>query len=220
MPTEIPVTLAGHAFRLLAKRAVYYAAQQTLFVADPHLGKEATFRKHGIPVPRGSTDGTLSIIVQLLQQTQAKRLMILGDMFHARSSLSADVSQSLNDFFERNGDVQMSLVLGNHDASFGDLLLPWPIEIVPAGYRMDRIAVGHHPMAVPPEADVYFCGHLHPAIQLTLGRQSLGRAACFWYSRGCLVLPAIGQFTGTQVIRPAAADQTWFVAEDEIHPGF
>ena len=49
----IQVKLAGIDIHLYAKRAAYSPEMSTLFLADTHLGKEATFRNNGIPVPNG-----------------------------------------------------------------------------------------------------------------------------------------------------------------------
>jgi hypothetical protein len=45
---------------------------------------------------------------------------------------------------------------------------------------------------------------------------SVGKLPCFWLSKRQFVLPAIGEFTGTQVIKPNKSDQTWVIADDQI----
>ncbi|MDA8744349.1 ligase-associated DNA damage response endonuclease PdeM [Rubripirellula amarantea] len=217
MPSSINVQLAHHQFKLLADRGMYWPDQQTLFVSDTHFGKAATFRRHGIPVPVGSTEGTLAMIAGMLTQTQASRLTILGDMFHARSSLSHDVTRSLESFMDRFADVGITLVRGNHDARVGDLPSSWPIEIVEPGITIEGVSLGHVPGPVPPGADLFLCGHIHPAVRLVINRESFGKHSCFWHSAGCMVLPAIGQFTGTHVVELAKGDQAWIVSEGEIH---
>ncbi len=73
MKQIMDVDLAGIALQLHADRAVFWPEQRALFVADTHFGKAATFRRHGIPVPSGSTAGTLRKIESLLQSTSATR---------------------------------------------------------------------------------------------------------------------------------------------------
>jgi DNA ligase-associated metallophosphoesterase len=211
------IELAGRPFQLLAEHGVFWPEQAMLFVADPHFGKEATFRAHGIPVPVGSTDATLAKIAKMLDATRASGLCILGDMFHAPSSLSRDVCRSLEQFFVEFTDVAMMLVRGNHDAHVGQLPKRWPIEIVEPGHTIQRLALGHHPGHVPGGADLYLCGHLHPAIRLASRPTTIGKVPCFWHSKGCLVLPAIGDFTGTHVVQLSEGDNAWIVAEDEIY---
>ena len=216
MTESISVTVGDIQLQLFAKRAAYSSAFKTLFIADTHFGKEATFRRGGLPVPRGSTDGTLATIIELLDQTNAKRLVILGDMFHARSSLAKDVRESVERFFETHPHVDHVLVRGNHDAHVGQLPPSWPIQVLEPGERLGKISMAHHPGDVAGDADVLLCGHLHPAIHFSAGGESLGKLPCFWLRDRCLVFPAIGQFTGTHVIRPSGEDGVWAIAEDQI----
>ncbi len=48
-------SVAGEDLVLLAERAVFWPAKKALFVADFHLGKAASFRSAGIPLPSGTT---------------------------------------------------------------------------------------------------------------------------------------------------------------------
>ena len=59
-PGAEPLTLQGEAVQLLPDPALWWPAQHTLCVADVHLGKAATFRARGVPVPLGTTRGTLA----------------------------------------------------------------------------------------------------------------------------------------------------------------
>lgn len=216
MPDPFDTTIAGIDFQLFAQRAAYCPQHDTLFVADTHLGKDATFRRHGVPVPAGSSDGTLQTISTLLADTSAARLVILGDMFHAKSSLSNGMLDSIEAFFDSHPSLSFTLVRGNHDAHVGSLPKHWPIEIIAAGERLGGLALGHHPTSVPKGAQILLCGHLHPAVRVGTGRDSFGKLPCFWYSSGCLVFPAIGEFTGTHVVRPKSADRVWLIADGEI----
>ncbi|WP_182870330.1 ligase-associated DNA damage response endonuclease PdeM [Stieleria mannarensis] len=217
MPDTIDIDLAGHSFRLFAECCVYWPAQDMLLVADAHLGKEATFRRQGIPVPVGSTQSTLSSIASVLGRTGASRLCILGDLFHSRSSLSTEVRERVDGFFDDFAHVECSLIVGNHDVQVGRLPAAWPLQVFKQGHRIGSVALGHHPADPAEGAELYLCGHLHPAVQFRSGRESAGVFPCFWHSAGCLVLPAIGAFTGTHLIRPRQNDATWFIAGDEVH---
>lgn len=217
MPDAIDIELGGNSFQLLADCGLFWPAQSILFVADTHFGKEATFRRGGIPVPAGTTNATLAKIGKMLRSTNAKHFCILGDMLHARSSIAKDVSEAIDLFFAEFNGVEMTLVLGNHDAKVGPLPSIWPINIVEPGKQIGNVALGHHPATLPVGADVYLCGHIHPAIRVSSRAERLGKMRCFWLSGGQLVLPAIGEFTGTYVITPASDDQAWIVAEDQIY---
>ena len=206
---HIDVNLLGTDLRLLPERAILWPQRQTLFVADTHLGKEATFRRQGIPVPSGSTVTTLASISQMLFATAAKHLVILGDMFHARSSLSQDVCEAMSAFCARHAGMRFSMVRGNHDAHVGRLPEDWSVDVLEPG-------IAHHPSAVPVGADLLLCGHIHPALSMGSRFERFGKLPCFWLSKGCMVLPAIGHFTGTEAVRRKPGDRAWVVAGDQL----
>ncbi len=57
------ITLAGEVVRLLAGRALFWPGEKTLFLADPHFGKSATFRHFGIAAP-DDTEGDLARVAE------------------------------------------------------------------------------------------------------------------------------------------------------------
>jgi uncharacterized protein len=210
------VSVEGIDFRLLAKRGIFWPEKQTLFIADTHFGKEVTFRRHGIAAPRGSTQGTLATIAEMIAECQASRVVLLGDMFHARSAISTDIGESLDAFFAAHLPLRTTLVLGNHDRGMSKLIERWPIEIVDSGTSIDCISISHLPQPPSPSTRLLMCGHLHPAYRFSSRTDSVGKLPCFWLSHRQLVLPAIGEFTGTQVVQPRGTDQTWVIVEDQI----
>tara|TARA_R110002049_G_scaffold305056_3_gene501158 strand:- start:112788 stop:113468 length:681 start_codon:yes stop_codon:yes gene_type:complete len=207
------VNLNGIDLRMHPQGGVDWPSEKTLFVADTHFGKEATFRRHGIPVPVGSTYSTLSVITSLIRATAASRLVILGDMFHARSSLSDDVVTSLDEFFAVHDGLAVTLVRGNHDAHVGQLPEKWPIQVVDPYQRIGNVVLTHHPQPLPATASLLLCGHLHPSVRIG---ESIGKLRCFYYHAGMLVLPAIGRFTGSHVVNVKVGDRIWAIADDEV----
>ena len=214
--SSLMISIEGMMFCLLAKRGLYWPAQQTLFVADTHFGKEVTFRKLGVAVPSSSTQSTLSTIAQMIAQCQASRLVLLGDMFHARSSISPGVRESLDIFFATHKQLRCTLVLGNHDKGLFTRTAGWPIEIVASGTLIDTVSIAHFPQEPSSGSRLLLCGHLHPAYRFASKIDSVGKLPCFWLSNRQLVLPALGEFTGTQIIYPSKSDHTWVIVEDQI----
>jgi len=214
--SSLEVSIEGIDVWLLPKRGLYWPQQQTLFIADTHFGKEATFRSQGLAVPRGSTQGTLTTIAQMISECQASRLILLGDMFHARSSISQDIQDSVGAFFAAHSQLRFTLVLGNHDRGIRALIKQWPIEIVDSGTSIESISISHLPQEPTLSTKLLLCGHIHPAYRFSSKLDSVGKLPCFWLSNRQLVLPAIGEFTGTQLIYPKKSDQTWVIADDQI----
>ena len=212
----VKVELGGHELVLLGDGAVYWPEQQTLLVADTHFGKEATFRRALIPVPTGVTDSTLATLDRLIDRIEPRRLVFLGDLFHDKRSLTVATQRSMTAFFDRHDSVTMVLVRGNHDAATGRLPPTWPIEDVGPRWRIDSVALEHFPADPPEGCSLLMCGHLHPAVRLRHGDDRMGKLACFWHHAGTLVLPAIGEFTGTATVSPAGDDRVWVLAEGAI----
>ncbi len=214
MTPFIDVEIAGMAFQMFADRGLYWPAHRVLFVADTHFGKDATFRRFGIPVPAGSTDATLAAIDRMIDASSTSRLIILGDMFHARSSLSPTTCRSLDAFFERHPDMRFTLIRGNHDRHINSLPESWPIDIELPGGLIENVILAHEPGVVPEAAFLMLCGHIHPSVRVGSSHDRLGKIGCFWLSQRCLVLPAIGVFTGTHAISPATDDRVWLALDD------
>src|SRR5512140_1063418 len=81
----LDTAVGGEPVTLLADRALFWPRERTLFVADVHLGKTATFRANGVPLPRGTTAGDLARLTRLIERMQAARVVVLGDFLHARA---------------------------------------------------------------------------------------------------------------------------------------
>ena len=109
------ITIRGEELSLLPERAIFWNAQRTLFIADPHWGKAATFRAGGIPVPSGTTDESISRLDRLLERTAAQQIIFLGDLLHAREGRSAEMFSAVARWRESRPEVELQLVRGNHD---------------------------------------------------------------------------------------------------------
>lgn len=207
-------TVRGEELWLLPERAAYWARRGTLLIADPHFGKAASFRSAGVPVPAGTTDGTLARIDATLARTGAKRLVFLGDFLHAREGRAASTLGALGRWREEYEAIDVVLVRGNHDRRAGDPPAELRIHCVDAPLLEAPFAFAHHPGAVP---DAYaIAGHIHPAVTLTGPGRQRDRLACFWFGASYAVLPAFGEFTGLANVEPVAGDQVFVIAGDDV----
>ncbi|HEY2375253.1 MAG TPA: ligase-associated DNA damage response endonuclease PdeM [Gemmatimonadaceae bacterium] len=211
---SITITLAGEDVLLMPDRSLYWPAAATLFVADAHVGKAATFRASGIFVPRGTTSATLARLDGSLECTGAKRLIFLGDLLHAREGRAAETLRVVGEWRTSHRSLDVVLVRGNHDRSAGDPPQSLGIRCVDAPLREGPFAFVHHPTAM--EARYVIAGHVHPAVRLSgPGRQHL-RLPCFWVTAAGIVLPAFGDFTGLGIIEPAEDDRVFAVADESV----
>jgi len=205
----------GFDLELLQGRAIHWARQDTLFVADPHFGKAATFRSLGIPVPETASRATCDRLSVLLNQTKARRLVFLGDFLHAREGRTDRVREDLCAWREGHDGVTMDLVLGNHDLAAG---YPWKelrINVHPDPWDLAGLACRHKPQEEPVFPSL--SGHLHPVACPFGRRNSSGLSRpCFWIRPMEIVLPAFGEFTGGHQVRGEAVDRLVLLGDESL----
>ena len=210
----IEILWQGESLELLAQKGIYWRKEKILFVADPHFGKAATFRKVGIPISESSTEDDCNRLLEMLESTGAQKLVFLGDFLHARLGKTDAVQTLLFHWREMCANVEILLVRGNHDLQSGD---PWSelkIKCLAEPLPMKKWDCRHHPLnkaKVP-----YLAGHLHPGFSLKGKIGANLRSSCFWVRTTSIVLPAFGSFTGLKNIRPESGDQIFLTNGEEI----
>lgn len=211
--TDLTISLAGESVALLPERALYWPRLATLIVADLHWGKADTFRAASIPIPGPLTDDDLARLATLITRTNARRVVVLGDLLHARAGRTLQTLAAVEQWRATIPNVDLLLVRGNHDTHAGDPPAEWRIECVDAPYPLAPFVLAHHPA---PSPDGYvLAGHLHPAVNLR-GRGDSLRLPCFWFGNEIGVLPSFGSFTGSATIRPNPADRVFVIAGSTV----
>jgi DNA ligase-associated metallophosphoesterase len=215
----LEIDIAGEKMGLLPQRALFWPARQTLVIADIHFGKAASFRAHGIPVPRGTTTENLDALDALIDACRAAHILFLGDFLHARHAHAPATMAAIAGWRERRTGLALTLVRGNHDRHAGDPPSALGISVVDEPYRIGPFVFAHHPKENP--AGYVLAGHLHPVYRLATRGESL-RLPCFLFGAGVGLLPSFGSFTGGYQVAPAMGDRLFVTAGDrvlEIPPG-
>jgi uncharacterized protein len=220
----LPVTAAAEApaataeIVLVPGRAAFLPATATLLVADLHLGKAATFRSRGIPVPEGSAQQDLARLALLVAATRARRLIVLGDLFHAKSGCTEHVFAEFTAARERFADTEVMLVAGNHDRSVGRLPPGLGIDSLLRTHDEPPFHFVHEPGTPLPEPDrdepFTIAGHLHPTIAVASPSGDRLTDRCFVAEPGLLLLPAFGSFTGGHRVTPTDHSRVWIARDD------
>lgn len=195
------VQWAGEVLHLLPCHALWWPAGSTLFIADLHLGKAASYRALGQPVPGGTTQDNFDRLNQLISAHCAQRLVFLGDFLHASSSRTASVLQALMDWREHHHTLSMTLVRGNHDDRAGDPPTAARFDVVDEPWLLGPFACCHHPQTHA--THFVLAGHLHPVLQLKGRARDSMRLPCFVSEPGQAILPAFGAFTGGHALAAA-----------------
>lgn len=204
--------IAGEHVVLDADRALYWPREKTVIVADVHLGKGSVFRRSGIAVPTGSTLHDLQRLSALIERHAARRLLVLGDLFHARLDESEHWHAQFEAFRLRHAALRLDVVQGNHDERAG----------VPPQWRLNWLGAPQveAPFALMHEATTSSLGHalgghVHPVIKLQTRRERL-RLPVFWLRESLTVLPSFGLFTGGWEVRPGAGDRLVVAAAEGL----
>ena len=206
--------IAGERLVLLPERAAFWPARETLFVADFHLGKAASFRAAGIPMPAGTTSENVERLGRAIDRTRASRVVFLGDFLHAAEGRASRTFERFSAWRQSRADVKFTLIRGNHDRKAGDPPGEWKIDCADAGAALGPFVLNHEPG--PSRAGYALAGHIHPAVRLSGEGDETLRLPCFWFAKGHGVLPAFGAFTGSAVVRPRPGDRVFVIAEEEV----
>ena len=213
--TFCEVRWAGETVHLLPDRALFWPAAQTLFIADLHIGKAATYRALGQPVPSGTTAENLSRLTALIAEHAPQHIIFLGDFLHAAAARTPAILQALAVWRAQHAELAMTLVRGNHDSRAGDPPAQLHIEVVDEPFLSGPFACCHHPQLHA--THFVLAGHVHPVCRLFgRGRDSL-RLPCFVAEAGQAVFPAFGEFTGGWLVPgepgrnlyPVGGEQVW-----------
>lgn len=210
------IEVIGERLELYAERAVFWPRMNALIVTDTHFGKTATFRKAGIPVPENTTRSDLASLTMLLERTQSSRLIILGDLLHARAGRQPDVMDAFSDWRAKHEMLEIDLIRGNHDRAAGAPPENWRIALHLHDLALGPFRFVHEPGT--PEEYYEISGHVHPSVALSDGLHRRVRLPCFSFGERQAILPAFGSFTGTYELSPVASDRIYVIVENEVVP--
>ncbi len=206
--------MAGEKLILLAEKVVFWPAKKALFVADFHLGKAASFRRAGIPLPSGTTTENVERLGRAIDKTRASRVVFLGDFLHSREGRAASTFGRFGEWRNARRGLELTLVRGNHDKKAGDPPDAWGVRCVEAGESLGPFILNHEPGAS--RGGYALAGHIHPAVRLSADGEKSLRLPCFWFGSRFGVLPAFGAFTGSAEVLPRKGDQVFVIAEKEV----
>jgi DNA ligase-associated metallophosphoesterase len=206
--------VAGQRLALLAERAVYWPGEKTLFIADFHLGKAASFRRAGIALPSGTTAENCERLDRAIARTGAQHVVFLGDFLHSAQGRAPTTFERFCAWRDTRRTVKLTIVRGNHDKKAGDPPESFGVRCIDAGEVLGPFVLNHEPG--PSRGGYALAGHIHPAVRLSACGEKPVRLPCFWFGPRFGVLPAFGAFTGNADVLPRKGDQVFVIAEHEV----
>lgn len=208
------ITYAGDSVWLLPEHALWWPAGCVLFIADLHMGKAATYRALGQPVPSGTTLENLRRLSQLIDHYQPLQLVFLGDFLHAAQARTESVLNQLRLWRQSHTSLNCTLVRGNHDSRAGDPPADLRIHVVDEPHLLGPFAACHHPQTHATHA--VLAGHTHPVVQLQGPARDRLRLPCFVFETSHATLPAFGEFTGGHTVAAQPGVQLYAAGGDTV----
>ncbi|WP_397447652.1 ligase-associated DNA damage response endonuclease PdeM [Polaribacter sp. R77954] len=177
---------------LTNQRVMYWKTQESLILSDLHIGKAAHFQKSGIPIPSSILEQDLERLAQLIHHFKTKKLIIVGDLFHAEYNKDLDEFKHWLFNFK---DLKLILIKGNHDRLKQAIYDDFNIDVYQPSLELEAIQFVHD--IVETQNNVFtISGHTHPGVLLKgKGRQRI-KLPCFQVTKNQLILPAFSLFTG------------------------
>lgn len=185
------IQFGGEELTLTNQRVIYWKAEETLILSDIHIGKTAHFRQHGIAIPDTIFREDLERLRLLLEYFTPKKMIVVGDLFHANYNQNFEMFTNWLQQFE---ELDRVLIRGNHDRFSVGFYEHLGFQTEEQCECQSLIFV-HDAEVIAPHK-FYISGHTHPGVRIKMkGRQYL-KLPCYQVTTQQLILPAFSLFTG------------------------
>jgi DNA ligase-associated metallophosphoesterase len=217
MKNPVPHIIHNNTFWVSPERSLFWEEENTLIVADLHLGKTGHFRQAGIAVPQSIYKADLQRLISQLYLFKVDRLIIVGDFTHSINNKELDLFLRWRKDFSL---LNIDLVKGNHDILENSWYKEAAINFHEWELTIKNFYFRHEDKRIKKKEilpnEYVFTGHLHPGITIKgQGRQSL-RLPCFYFAKEHCVLPAFSKFTGTYKVKPQPGETVYAIAGNEL----
>ena len=196
--------------------ALHLIDESALILSDLHYGVEAEMLRGGVWVPNRSTARTEKVL-ELLKQTNSKRLILLGDVKHQVPHNSKQQRTDLEQFFMAvNRIAKVEIVPGNHDGGLVDII-PSDVKFHKSdGFVIVEIGMVHGhawPSQEVMNSKILVMGHEHPALSFRDRLDKLHSEPCWLRApmleherydkvpEQLIVMPAFGELAGRTMNR-------------------
>ena len=176
---------------MLPTRALLLPQTSELLICDIHLGKGEYFQQNGIPLTNNSDEQNLLRIKNIVKKHSPKKLIILGDLFHSKYSISESLKNKV-ELLSEALNIKIELIVGNHDVGC-------KVKNIRSLQfkRSNNFIFTHEPIDKYEENILNICGHYHPKIYLKNAKDKLSfRCFALDEKENIFYLPAFGDLTG------------------------
>lgn len=195
-----------------SRRALWFARERRLVIADLHWGYATAHRARGNLLPLWGDAEIAARLDALIADYAPAEMLWLGDIVHAAEGASAAEA------YLARAPVPITLVGGNHDRRWAR---PLAREVRSGGYVFhhgDRLSPGTAGTPLPAEAAVQVVGHFHPAVTWYDGAGTHLKLPALVVRPDLVVLPAFSPWAGGVDCTPllTAGATVWALAPNRI----
>ena len=216
MPTLLSHIIGKEHLILSNERTLYWENENTLIIADLHVGKTGHFRKAGIGVPANIYKDDLHRLLAQILFFKAEKLIIVGDLTHSIANREMDLFRKWRKDFPL---LEVNLAKGNHDILDNRWYEEADINVYNEPFALNDFLFVHdivRPKFTAAPDKFIFSGHVHPGIAIRgKAKQSLC-FPCFYFTKTHCILPAFSRFTGTYKVQPKKGEQAFAIVDKEI----
>ena len=152
---------------MLPTRALLLPQTNELLICDIHLGKGEYFQQNGIPLTNNSDEQNLLRIKNIVQEHSPNKLIILGDLFHSKYSISESLKNKV-ELLAATLNIKIELIVGNHDIG---------CKVKNINFlsfkRSNNFIFTHEPIEKFEDNILNICGHYHPKLYLKDSKDKL-----------------------------------------------
>jgi DNA ligase-associated metallophosphoesterase len=169
--------------------ALFHQRERWLAVADLHFGYELSQRAAGRLVPMWGMGSIAERLMQLIDEYEPLRLVILGDLVHDKAA-ALEAAELLRNLATRCEPI---VVAGNHDRQ-----LRGQVQMVES-WETERFYFHHGHCATERPRQIQIIGHHHPAGVVTDGAGLRLKCPAFVQQSSCWIMPAFSPWaSGTR----------------------
>ena len=185
------ISWEGAKLEMLPSKALFLPHTKELLICDIHLGKGEYFQQNGIPLTNKSDEQNLLRIKNIVKNYNPNKLIILGDLFHSKYSISESLKRKVENLPE-SLNIKIELIVGNHDIG---------CKVKNINFldykRSSNFILSHEPIGKFENNILNICGHYHPKTFIKNSKDKLS-FKCFAMDdkKNILYLPAFGNLTG------------------------
>ncbi len=186
--------------------ALYHETERWLAVADLHFGYELSQRAAGRLLPMWGMHSVESRLLELLDEYQPGRLLILGDLVHDRAA-AAPAGELIERLQTR---CEVILLAGNHDRHLARNLA------MVDSWETDGFHFHHGHCASDPKGRVQIIGHHHPAGTVSDGAGTRLKLPAFVQQGSCWIMPAFSPWAAGATWKADAESRQWLCTPRRI----